>query len=167
MRISPVVYSTSSVDKKAFLHLFNIFVIFQHLFALEQREELMKKMSEYAMAHVGVAIKCVELIYMLLVANWKLWLIITLSVSQELTEFKHQRQPCVFSCYSHEFFLLLFFTLHHTVFSNGLNLVLQLFLYMNKFLLTWVETLLLKVGETIAVTYMSIFVLSTDREVSL
>lgn len=28
-----------------------------HLFALEQREELMKKMSEYAMAHVGVAIK--------------------------------------------------------------------------------------------------------------
>ena len=38
---------------------------------------------------------------------------------------------------------------------------------MNKFLLTQVETLLLKVGETIAVTYMSIFVLSTDREVSL
>lgn len=52
-------------------------------------------------------------------------------------------------------------------FSNGLNLVLQLFQYMNKYLLTWVETLLLKVGETIAVTYMSIFVLSTDREVSL
>ena len=72
VRISPVVYSTSSVDKKAFLHLFDIFVTFQHLFALEQREELMKKMSEYAMAHVGVAIKCVELIYMLLVANWKL-----------------------------------------------------------------------------------------------
>lgn len=60
MRISPVVYSTSSVDKKAFPHLFDIFVIFQHLFALEQREELMKKMSEYAMAHVGVAIKCVD-----------------------------------------------------------------------------------------------------------
>lgn len=72
MRISPVVYSTSSVDKKDFLHLFDIFVTFQHLFALEQREELMKKMSEYAMAHVGVAIKYVELIYMLLVANWKL-----------------------------------------------------------------------------------------------
>ena len=51
-------------------------------------------------------------------------------------EFKHQRQPCAFSCNNHEFFFLLFFTLHHTVFSNGLNLVLQLFQYMNKYLLT-------------------------------
>lgn len=42
----------------------NRFVSFslQHLFALEQRDELIKKMSEYAMAHVGIAIKWVKLI---------------------------------------------------------------------------------------------------------
>lgn len=33
---------------------------FQHLFALEQRDELIKKMSEYAMAHVGISIRSVK-----------------------------------------------------------------------------------------------------------
>ena len=52
---------TSSASKETiFLYIISymyIFVLLQHLFALEQREELIKKMSEYAMAYVGIAIK--------------------------------------------------------------------------------------------------------------